>query len=88
MPRRVLNSHCRRDFLSLSALSRALDLSWPRAHRLLVAGVLIPDHQTLSGYLFKPERLPEIKAAVEAAERTEAERITTRKQLITQPQQS
>jgi len=54
-------------FLSLSAVSRKLDLPYPRALRLLRQHVLVPDSFSGKVALFAEERLPELQRAVVAA---------------------
>jgi hypothetical protein len=52
------------ELISLSALARRLDISWPRALDLHGRGVLVPDFQAEKAYLFRPSRIPELRKAV------------------------
>jgi hypothetical protein len=53
--------------LSLSALSRRLDLPYPRAIELHARGVIVPDYITSHALLFRPSRLSELRAAIRQA---------------------
>lgn len=55
------------ELLSLSALSRRLDLPYPRAIELHARGVIVPDYVTSTAILFRPSRLPELRAAIKQA---------------------
>ena len=56
-----------KDLMSLSEVSRKLDIPWSRAFKLFSAGTLQPDYSTPHSHFFKAERLPELRAAVKSA---------------------
>jgi hypothetical protein len=53
--------------LSLSALSRRLDLPYPRAIELHARGIIVPDYVAAHALLFRPSRLSELRAAIRQA---------------------
>lgn len=55
------------ELFSLSSLSRKLDIPYSRALQLMEGKTLAPDFTDNRNFFFRPSRLPEIKAAVEAA---------------------
>jgi hypothetical protein len=55
------------ELFSLNRLSRKLDISYPRALQLVGDKTLQPDFLMDRNYLFRADRLDEIKAAVAAA---------------------
>jgi hypothetical protein len=54
-------------FISLSELSRAINIALPRAQRLARLGVLRPDGTVGKTYIFDPLRMPELRASVTLA---------------------
>ena len=56
------------NLLSLSQISRKLDIPYNRAFRLLHEGKITPDFSTPRAKLFRPERLPELRATLEASQ--------------------
>lgn len=53
------------ELLSLAALARQLDLSYPTALRHVRDNRLIPDFTTDSAYLFYPSRVPELRRLIQ-----------------------
>lgn len=54
-----------KELLSLSTLSRKLDISYPHALDLLERGVLPPDFVAKKIFLYRPERLPELHELIQ-----------------------
>jgi hypothetical protein len=53
------------ELLSLSTLSRRLDIPYVRAVELRANGVLIPDFVAKQQFLFRPSRLPELHELIQ-----------------------
>ena len=56
------------ELFTLSQLHRKLDICCPKALQLVKDKVIPPDFTSRNAHLFRASRLPEIKAAVAAAQ--------------------